>query len=354
MLNIGQGFIIAIGLTILMIMAGKGVVRGQMTLGDFVMINAFLIQLYIPLNFLGSTFREITHCLTDMDRMFSLLDEQAEVRDRPGARPLVVGAGDVRFEHVDFSYVPDRPILHDVSFQIAPGQKVAVVGTSGAGKSTLARLLFRFYDVTGGRLTINGQDIRDVTSESLRAAIGIVPQDTVLFNDSIYYNIHYGNPGAGRGEVVSAAKLAHIHHFVMSLPQRYDTMVGERGLKLSGGEKQRIAIARTILKNPKILIFDEATSALDSKSEMAIQAALSEVAVDHTTLVIAHRLSTIIDADRILVLEHGRVVEQGDHRQLLTKNKVYAHMWALQQEQERAEHIEPGVIEKPVSTIRMR
>jgi ATP-binding cassette subfamily B protein len=336
LLNIGQGVIIAIGLTILMVMAGNGVVNGSMTLGDFVMVNAFLIQLYIPLNFLGSIFREIKHCLTDVDRMFSLMDEQAEVHDRPGAQALRVGDGALRFEHVDFAYKPDRQILHDVDFEIPAGRKVAVVGESGAGKSTLSRLLFRFYDVTGGRISINGQDLRDVTLESLRAAIGIVPQDTVLFNDSIFNNIHYGRPDASHEEVVQAARLAHIDHFINGLPDGYDTMVGERGLKLSGGEKQRVAIARTILKNPRILIFDEATSALDSRSEKAIQGALAEVASDHTTLIIAHRLSTIVDADEIIVLEQGRVVERGSHARLLEQAGIYAHMWTLQQEEQQA------------------
>ncbi len=337
LLNSGQAFIIAAGLTVLMILAGRGVVAGTMTLGDFVMVNAFLIQLYIPLNFFGSIFREIKHCLTDTERMFDLLEEVPEIDERAGARPLTVGNGSIRFEHVDFGYRPDRQILHDVDFEIPAGQKVAVVGTSGAGKSTLSRLLFRFYDVTDGRITISGQDIRDVTLGSLRAAIGIVPQDTVLFNDSIYYNIAYGNPDSPRDKIVQAAQLAHIHDFVMSLPEGYDTVVGERGLKLSGGEKQRVAIARTILKNPQILIFDEATSALDSKSEQAIQSALAEVAENHTTLVIAHRLSTVVDADQILVLEQGRIVEHGSHHQLLERTGAYAHMWALQQEERRHE-----------------
>jgi ATP-binding cassette subfamily B protein len=335
LLNIGQGIIIASGLTLLLVLAGQGVVAGTMTLGDFVMVNAFLIQLYIPLNFLGSIFREVKHCLTDVERMFNLMDESPEVVERPDAPALDVGDGNVAFEHVDFGYRHERKVLHDVSFRIRPGSKVAVVGTSGAGKSTLARLLFRFYDVNDGRITINGHDIRDVTLDSLRAAIGIVPQDTVLFNDTVYYNILYGRPDASREEVVEAARLAHIHDFVMSLPDGYETVVGERGLKLSGGEKQRVAIARTVLKRPKILIFDEATSALDSRSEKSILAALAEVAANHTTLAIAHRLSTVVDSDEIIVLEHGRVVERGTHQDLVRRGGVYAHMWTLQQEERR-------------------
>ncbi len=334
-LNTGQSTIIAIGVTALMILAANGVVTGKMTVGDLVLVNAFLIQLYMPLHFLGFVYREIKHSLADMEKMFGLLEQNLEVKDRADARPLTVGGGGVRFEHVDFHYERNRQILHDVSFEVPPGLKVAVVGASGAGKSTLSRLLFRFYEVSGGRITINGQDIREVTQRSLRAAIGIVPQDTVLFNDTLYYNIAYGRPGAVREEVIEAARHAHIHHFIESLPLGYDTLVGERGLKLSGGEKQRVAIARTILKRPKILIFDEATSALDSKSEKAIQAALREVAARHTTLVIAHRLSTIIDADQILVMEHGRIIERGTHRELLAIAGVYAHMWALQQEEEQ-------------------
>ncbi len=334
-LNFGQSAIIALGVTVLMIMASREVVRGTMTLGDLVLVNAFLLQMFIPLNFLGFVYREIKNSLVDMERMFNLLAQGTEVKDRPNAPELAVGNGAVRFEHVDFGYDANRQILFDVDFAIAPGQKVAVVGPSGAGKSTLARLLFRFYDVNGGCITINNQDIREITQKSLRAAIGIVPQDTVLFNDSIYYNIAYAKPEASRDEVLQAARLAHIHEFIETLPAGYDTLVGERGLKLSGGEKQRVAIARTVLKDPRILIFDEATSALDSKSEQAILDALREVAAHHTTLVIAHRLSTIIDADQILVMDQGHIVERGSHRELLARGEVYARMWALQQEERR-------------------
>ena len=334
-LNGGQGFIIAIGVTILMLLAGQAVMAGRMSIGDLVLVNAFLIQLYMPLNFLGFVYREIRHSLADMERMFGLLHQEPEVSDPPGAPDLAVTRGHVRFEHVDFSYDPDRQILFDVDFEILPGRKVAVVGTSGGGKSTLARLLFRFYDVSKGRILIDGQDIRSVTQASLRAVIGIVPQDTVLFNDTIYYNIAYGRPGATHEEIVQAAKRAHIHHFIETLPKGYETLVGERGLKLSGGEKQRVAIARAILKQPRILIFDEATSALDSQSEKAIQTELKEIAAKHTTLVIAHRLSTIMDADGILVMEHGRIVERGTHGELLTLGGTYAKLWALQLKEER-------------------
>ena len=333
-LNSGQSAIIAIGVTILMTLAGRGVVDGTMTLGDLVMINAFLLQLYMPLHFLGFVYREIRHSLADMERMFGLLATDTEVVDKVGAPDLKISAGNVRFEHVDFGYDSKRQILFDVDFDVPAGHKVAVVGHSGAGKSTLSRLLFRFYDVSGGRITIDGQDIRDVTQLSVRAAIGIVPQDTVLFNDTIFYNISYGNPDATREQVVKAAKHAHIHDFVETLPDGYDTLVGERGLKLSGGEKQRVAIARTILKNPHILVFDEATSALDSNTEKRIQAELAEVARNHTTLVIAHRLSTIMDADQILVMDQGRIVERGNHRELLAQNNVYARMWAIQLQEE--------------------
>lgn len=334
-LNFGQGAIIAIGVTWLMIMASQGVVDGSLTMGDLVLVNAYLLQLFLPLNFLGFVYREIKHSLADMEKMFGLLNNAPDVVDEPGAPELNVGDGAVEFRHVDFGYSPARQILHNVSFDIPAGCKVAVVGPSGAGKSTLSRLLFRFYDVDKGQVLINGQDIRHVAQKSLRAAIGIVPQDTVLFNDSIYYNIAYAKPTAQREEIERAAQMAHIHTFIESLPEGYDTTVGERGLKLSGGEKQRIAIARTILKNPKILVFDEATSALDSKSEQAVLNALREVSQHFTTLVIAHRLSTIVDADRILVMDQGRIVEVGSHRELLEKNGVYAHMWALQQQEQR-------------------
>jgi ABC-type transport system involved in Fe-S cluster assembly fused permease/ATPase subunit len=334
-LNIGQGGIIAVGVTLIMVLAARGVVAGTMSLGDLVLVNAFMIQMFIPLNFLGVVYSQLKHALSDMDRMFKLLEELPEIEDKPDAPALVVGDGAVRFDAVSFSYDPARPILHQVSFDIGAGQKVAVVGASGAGKSTLARLLFRFYDVHDGRILVNGQDIRDVTQRSLRAAIGIVPQDTVLFNDTIYYNIAYARPDASGREVTRAAQLANIHEFVQTLPGGYDTVVGERGLKLSGGEKQRVAIARAVLKDPRILIFDEATSSLDSRSEQAILEALTQVAADHTTLVIAHRLSTIIDADLILVMENGRIVERGDHHALLVRNGIYAHMWELQQEERR-------------------
>ncbi len=295
------------------------------------MVNAFMIQLYIPLNFLGVMYREIKQSLTDLDKMFGLMEKHREVDDAPGALPLQVSAGAVRFEHVGFAYDPARPILHDLSFEIPAGKTVAVVGPSGAGKSTLARLLYRFYDVGSGRITIDGQDIRQVTQSSLRQAIGIVPQDTVLFNDTVEYNIAYGRPGATRDEVENAARAAHIHSFIAATPKGYDTMVGERGLKLSGGEKQRVAIARTLLKNPPVLIFDEATSALDSANERAIQAELRAVSQGKTALVIAHRLSTVVDAHEIVVLEAGRVVERGPHAELMARGGRYAEMWRLQQ-----------------------
>jgi ATP-binding cassette, subfamily B, heavy metal transporter len=333
-LNIGQSFIIAVAVTVLMVLAAQGVVDRTLTLGDLVLINGLLIQLYIPLNFLGMVYREIKQALMDMDRMFRLMEAQREIEDKPNAIALPDRPAEVRFDNVSFSYDPRRQILMQVSFDIPAGRKVAVVGPSGAGKSTLARLLYRFYEVTGGAIRINGLDIRDVKQSTLRGAIGIVPQDTVLFNDTIYYNIHYGRPGASREDVIGAAQAAHIHDFIAALPEGYETGVGERGLKLSGGEKQRVAIARALLKNPKILIFDEATSALDSKSEKAIQAELDRIARGHTTLMIAHRLSTIMDADQILVMDHGRIVERGTHHELLARNGAYAQMWALQQQED--------------------
>ncbi|HOF29907.1 MAG TPA: ABC transporter ATP-binding protein/permease [Burkholderiaceae bacterium] len=344
MLNIGQQLIIAVGLVAMLWRATQGVVDGRMTLGDLVMVNAFMIQLYIPLNFLGVIYREIKQSLTDLDKMFTLMEKEREVADAPGALPLAIrplsGAGgaqagavdaSVRFDHVSFAYDAARPILHDISFEIPAGQTVAVVGPSGSGKSTLARLLFRFYDAQQGQISIAGQDIRAVTQSSVRQAIGIVPQDTVLFNDTVEYNIAYGRPGASRAEVEAAARAAHIHDFIVSTPKGYDAIVGERGLKLSGGEKQRVAIARTLLKNPPILIFDEATSALDSANERAIQTELQSVAQNKTTLVIAHRLSTVVDAHEILVMEAGRIIERGTHAELLARQGRYASMWALQQ-----------------------
>ena len=333
-LNLGQSLIIATAVTLLVWRATEGVVAGTMTLGDLVLVNALMIQLYIPLNFLGVIYREIKQSMIDMEKMFLLIGQHREVADAPGAQPLAmapaVGA-EVRFRNVTFGYDPNRTILHDISFDIPAGKTVAVVGPSGSGKSTLARLLFRFYDVSAGRIEIAGQDIRAVTQHSLRQAIGIVPQDTVLFNDTIEYNIAYGRTTAPRSEVEAAAQAAHIHAFITSTPAGYDTMVGERGLKLSGGEKQRVAIARTLLKAPPILIFDEATSALDSANERAIQTELQGVAQNKTTLVIAHRLSTVVDAHQILVMEHGRILERGSHTELLALNARYAQMWQLQQ-----------------------
>ena len=335
LLNTGQQLIIAISLVFMLYRATQGVVDGRMTLGDLVMVNAFMIQLYIPLGFLGVLYREIKQSLTDLEKMFRLMEREREIADAPGAKALVVGhTPAVRFEHLSFAYEPSRPILHDLSFEIPAGKTVAVVGPSGAGKSTLARLMFRFYDAQQGRITIAGQDIRDVTQASVRQAIGIVPQDTVLFNDTIEYNIAYGRPGASRAEVEEAARAARIHDFIASTPLGYKTMVGERGLKLSGGEKQRVAIARTLLKNPPILIFDEATSALDSANERAIQAELQSAAQNKTTLVVAHRLSTVVDAHEILVMDAGRIVERGTHLELLALGQRYAQMWALQQSAE--------------------
>ncbi|SHH57242.1 ABC transporter ATP-binding protein/permease [Massilia sp. CF038] len=344
-LNTGQSLIIATAVTLILWRATAGVIAGTMTLGDLVLVNAFMIQLYIPLNFLGVIYREIKQSLADMERLFSLLDQNREVADGADAKPLVTHGAKVAFSKVNFSYEAKRQILFDVDFTIAAGTTTAVVGHSGSGKSTLSRLLFRFYDVNDGSITIDGQDLRNVTQESLRGAIGIVPQDTVLFNDTIEYNIAYGKPGATHDDIVAAARAASIHDFIESLPDGYKTMVGERGLKLSGGEKQRVAIARTLLKNPAILIFDEATSALDSKAEQAIQGQLKEIAKNRTTLVIAHRLSTVADAQQILVLDHGRIVERGTHQVLLAANGLYAQMWERQQARKDEELASPVAVE---------
>jgi len=340
LLNAGQSVIIAIGITALMLLAADEVAQGKMTIGDLVLVNVFMLQLYMPLHFLGFVYREIRHSLADMEKMFRLLHEHREIADAPDATVLQVGQAAVRFTDVNFGYAPDRQILHDVSFEIPAGHTIAVVGASGAGKSTLSRLLFRFYDVEQGSIQINGQDIRNVTQASLRAAIGIVPQDTVLFNDTIYYNIAYGRPEATREEVIAAAQAAHIHSFIESLPQGYESTVGERGLKLSGGEKQRVAIARAILKNPAMLIFDEATSALDSHSEKAIQAELRSIAQNRTTLVIAHRLSTVVDADQILVMGQGHIIERGTHAELLAQHGAYEYLWNLQKQEEKKQLVD--------------
>ncbi len=331
LLNTGQSLIIATAVSLMLWRATLGVINGSMSLGDLVLVNAFMIQLYIPLNFLGVIYRELKQSMADMEKMFSLLDQHREVADAPGAAPLKIHRAELQFSHVDFSYEAKRQILFDVDFTVAAGTTTAVVGHSGSGKSTLARLLFRFYDVNAGVVAIDGQDIRHVTQTSLRHSIGIVPQDTVLFNDTIEYNIAYGRPGASHDDIVAAARAAYIHDFIMTLPDGYQTTVGERGLKLSGGEKQRVAIARTLLKNPAVLVFDEATSALDSQAEQAIQAQLKDIARDRTTLVIAHRLSTIADAHQILVMSNGRIVERGTHAQLLAARGMYADMWERQQ-----------------------
>jgi len=347
-LNIGQGLVIAAGVTGAMVMAGYGVVDGSMTVGDFVLVNSYLIQLFLPLNFLGFVYREIKRSLTDMEAMFGLLDEYPEIEDKPDAPALAIAGGEIVFDDVSFGYDPRRPILKNVSFSVEPGKTVALVGPSGSGKSTVSRLLFRFYDAQSGDIRIDGQSVRNVAQSSLRAAIGMVPQDTVLFNDTIYYNIAYGRPGATPSEIEEAARLASIHDFIMALPEGYQSKVGERGLKLSGGEKQRVAIARTILKHPHILVFDEATSALDSRTEQEILSSLRQVSADHTTLTIAHRLSTVIDSDEIIVLNDGLIVERGRHTDLLARDGLYADMWARQQEAAKARDtlVETGELEE--------
>jgi ATP-binding cassette subfamily B protein len=335
-LNTGQAIIFTAGTVICMLLAARDVTRGTLTVGEFVMINSILMQLYVPLNFMGMVYREIKQGLIDIETMFALLHEPAEIVDQPGAKPLRVKKGEIKFENVSFAYDPERPILKNVSFEVPAGKMVAIVGPSGAGKSTISRILFRFYDISRGKVLIDGQNIKDVTQASLRAAIGMVPQDTVLFNDTVEYNIRYGRPDASPAEVREAARLAQIHEFIVTLPQGYDALVGERGLKLSGGEKQRVAIARTILKSPPILMLDEATSALDSHTEKEIQDALELVAQNRTSLVIAHRLSTVVHADNIIVLDHGEIVEQGTHLELLAKGGLYASLWARQREADEA------------------
>jgi ATP-binding cassette subfamily B protein len=347
-LNSGQAIIFTLGTVVCMLLAARDVTSGALTIGGFVMINAILMQLYIPLNFMGMVYREIKQGLIDIETMFALLHETPEIVDRPGAKPLRVKRGEIKFENVSFAYDPERPILKDVSFEVPAGKMVAIVGPSGAGKSTISRILFRFYELSSGRVTIDGQNIRDVTQASLRAAIGMVPQDTVLFNDTIEYNIRYGRPEASDSEVREAARLAQIHAFILTLPQGYDALVGERGLKLSGGEKQRVAIARTILKSPPILMLDEATSALDSHTEKEIQDALERVARERTSLVIAHRLSTVVHADNIIVLDHGEIVEQGTHLELLAKGGLYASLWARQREADEARERLAQVLDEDV------
>jgi ATP-binding cassette subfamily B protein len=354
MLNSGQALIFTIGMTVVMWLSARGVIAGTHTIGDFVMINAMLIQLYMPLNFMGMVYREIKQGLVDLETMFSILEEPEEVKDRPAAKPLAIRDGTIRFENVSFYYEKDRPILKNVSFEVPAGKMVAIVGPSGAGKSTISRILFRFYDIQSGRVTIDGEDIRDVTQKSLRAAIGVVPQDTVLFNDTILYNIRYGRPDASDAEVIAAAKLAQIDEFVQGLPQGYKTMVGERGLKLSGGEKQRVAIARTLLKGPPILVLDEATSALDSHTEKEIQDALDRATQDRTTLVIAHRLSTIVHADNIVVLDKGELVEQGTHAELIARNGLYASLWSRQRQAEKAREELAAALEEAERTGALR